>query len=138
MQLRQYQEGHIKNNYLFHPFCRPQKHMYRGKFCIALIIRSWDKKISIFFYLFFFWGGGGGGGGGGLFSGFSWGATLRHIFVEVSKSVSYVHLIWMQIFRRQFSGSEWWFCIHEYKIRFCEEVYIPPYPNIVIYKNHVQ
>ena len=35
--------------------------MYRGEFCISLIIRRWDKKISFFF----FWGGGGGGGGGG-------------------------------------------------------------------------
>ena len=26
------------------------------------------------------------------------------------------------------------FCIHEYKIRFCKEVYIPPYPKIVIFK----
>ena len=43
---------------IFHPFCYPQKHLYRGKFCISLIIRSWDKKISIFF----FFGGGGGGG----------------------------------------------------------------------------
>ena len=30
------------------------------------------------------------------------------------------------------------FCIHEYKIRFCKEVYISPYPQIVIFKNHVQ
>ena len=30
------------------------------------------------------------------------------------------------------------FCIHEYKIRFCKEVYIYPYPKIVIFKNHVQ
>ena len=30
------------------------------------------------------------------------------------------------------------FCIHEYKIRFCKDVYIPPYPKIVILKNHVQ
>ena len=87
MQLGQYQEGHInwfytKNKSLtiigghlgfwqlwwyvnffriFHPFCHPQKVMYRGKFCISLIIRSWDKN----FFFFFFLGGGGGGGGGG-------------------------------------------------------------------------
>ena len=30
------------------------------------------------------------------------------------------------------------FCIHEYKICFCKEVYISPYPKIVIFKNHVQ
>ena len=30
------------------------------------------------------------------------------------------------------------FCIHEYKIRFCKEVYISPYPKIIIFKNHVQ
>ena len=30
------------------------------------------------------------------------------------------------------------FCIHEYEIRLCEEVYICPYPKIVIFKNHVQ
>ena len=40
--------------------------MYGGKFGISLIIRSWDKKVSILFiFFFFFWGGGGGGGGGG-------------------------------------------------------------------------
>ena len=26
------------------------------------------------------------------------------------------------------------FCIHEYKIRFCKEVYISPYPKIVIFQ----
>ena len=31
-----------------------------------------------------------------------------------------------------------YFCIHEYKIRFCKEVYISPYPKLVIFKNHVQ
>ena len=30
------------------------------------------------------------------------------------------------------------FCIHEYKIRFCKEVNISPYPKIVIFKNHEQ
>ena len=30
------------------------------------------------------------------------------------------------------------FCIPDYKIRFCKEVYISPYPKIVIFKNHVQ
>ena len=30
------------------------------------------------------------------------------------------------------------FCIHEYKIRFCKEVYISAYPKIVIFKNHLQ
>ena len=30
------------------------------------------------------------------------------------------------------------FCIHEYKIRFCKEVDISPYPQIFIFKNHVQ
>ena len=30
------------------------------------------------------------------------------------------------------------FCIHEYNIRFCKEVYISPYPKIVIFKNDVQ
>ena len=29
------------------------------------------------------------------------------------------------------------FCIHEYKIRFCNEVYISPYPKIVIFNNQV-
>ena len=28
--------------------------------------------------------------------------------------------------------------INEYKIRFCKEVYIPPYPKIVIFRNHMQ
>ena len=30
------------------------------------------------------------------------------------------------------------FSIHEYEIRFCKEVYISPYSQIVIFKNHVQ
>ena len=30
------------------------------------------------------------------------------------------------------------FCIHEYEIRICKEVYISPYPKIVFFKNHVQ
>ena len=30
------------------------------------------------------------------------------------------------------------FCIHEYKIRFCKEVYISLYPKIVIFQIHVQ
>ena len=30
------------------------------------------------------------------------------------------------------------FCIHEYKIRFCKEVNISPYPKIVIFTNHEQ
>ena len=30
------------------------------------------------------------------------------------------------------------FCIYEYKIPFCKEIYISPYPKIVIFKNHVQ
>ena len=30
------------------------------------------------------------------------------------------------------------FSIHEYKLRFCKEVYISPYPKIVIFKNHMQ
>ena len=33
------------------------------------------------------------------------------------------------------SGDFW---IHEFKIRFCKEVYISPYPKIDIFKNHVQ
>ena len=79
MQLRQYQEEHINWFYtmnksstiigshlgfwqlwwyvnffrIFHHIFHPQKYMYRGKFCIYLIIRSWDKKMSSFF-----WGGG--------------------------------------------------------------------------------
>ena len=30
------------------------------------------------------------------------------------------------------------FCIHWYKIRFCKEVNISPYPKIIIVKNRVQ
>ena len=30
------------------------------------------------------------------------------------------------------------FCIHEYEIRSCKEVYISPYPKIVIFKNQAQ
>ena len=146
MQLRQYQEGHInwfytKNNSLtiigghlgfwtwtwtlvirnffriFHHFCHPQKHMYRGNFCISLIIRGWDKKISFSF----FWGE---WGGGGNFS-------------------SYICLSLSILFECRYSEDNFLvqsgdFCIHEYKIRFCKEVYISPYPKIVIFKNQVQ
>ena len=115
IQLRQYQEGHInwfytKNNSLtiigghlgfwqlwlyvfyfriYHSFCHPQKHMYRGIFCVSLIIRSWDKNFFFFFL--------GGGGGGALV--FMRGNFSSYI-LQVSKSVPCVHFIWMQIYRR--------------------------------------
>ena len=154
MQLRQYQEGHInwfytKNNSLtiigghlgfwqlwwsviffriIHPFCDPQKHMYRGKFCIALIIRSWDKKISFFFFL------GGGGGGGDFHEG-----LFCVIYLYKSQKVFRMST-WFECkyLEDSFLVQIGDFCIHEYKIRFCKEVYISPYPKIVIFKNHVQ
>ena len=144
MQLRQYQEGHInwfytKNNSLtiigghlgfwqlwwyvhffriFHPFCHPQKHMYRGKFCIYLIITSWDKKISIFFFFFF---------GGGVIYLFKSQKTFRMPTLFECRYLEDDFLVQ--------SGD---FCIHEYKIRFCKDVYISPDHKIVIFKNQVQ
>ena len=159
MQLKQYQEGHInwfytKNNswtiigghlgfwqlggirtfflIIFHPFCQPQTDMYRGKFCISLIIRSWDKKICIF------------GVGGGLVDG--GGCSLdfheRQLFVKYlfrsQKAFRMPTLFECRYLEDNFLFQSGDFCIHEYKIRFCKEVYISPYPKIVIFKNHVQ
>ena len=41
--------------------------------------------------------------------------------------------MWMQIIRRQFLFQSSDFSCHEYEIRFCKELYIPPYPqNLVL------
>ena len=32
----------------YHPICVHQKHIFRGKLCIFVIINSWDTEISIF------------------------------------------------------------------------------------------
>ena len=179
MQLRQCQEGHVnwfytKNNSLttigghlgfwqlwwhviffriFHPFCHPQKHMYRGTFCIYLIIiRSRDKEIYVcLFFLFFFvfwgvggeWGGGGGGwGGGGGGGGYSLDFHEGLLFViylfKSEKAFRMSTLFECRCFEDNFPVQSGDFCIHEYKIRFCKEVYISPYPKIVIFKKHVQ
>ena len=151
MQLSQYQEGHInwfytKNNSLtiigghlgfwqlwwyvtvfriFHPFCHPQKHMYRGTFCISLIIRSWDKKISMFFW-----------GVGGCSLDFHEGQLFVIYLSEKAFRMS--TLFECRYLEDNFLVQSGDFCIHDYKIRFCKEVYISPYPKIVIFKNHVQ
>ena len=130
MQLGQYQEGHInwfytKNKSLtiigghlgfwqlwwyvnffriFHPFCHPQKVMYRGKFCISLIIRSWDKKISIFFFIFFFWGG----GGGAVLWIFMRGNFSSYICLSLKKRVVCPLDLNANILKI-ISCSEWWF-----------------------------
>ena len=155
MQLRQYQEGHInwfytKNNSLtiigghlgfwqhwwyvnffriFRPFCHPQKHMYRGKFCISLIIRSWHKKISIFFFL---------GGGGGCSLDFLEGQLFVIYLLKSQKAFRMSTLFECRYLENNFLVQSGDYCIHEYTIRFCKEVYISPYPKIVIFKNHVQ
>ena len=147
MQLSQYQEGHInwfytKNNSLtiigghlgfwqlwwyaiffriFHPFCHPQKHMYRGKFCISLIIRSWDKKISMFF------GGGWGVGGCSLF--FHEGQLFVIYLFKSEKAFRMSTLFECRYLEDNFLVQSGDFCIHDYKIRFCKEVYIPPTQN---------
>ena len=161
MQLRQYQEGHInwfytKNNSLtiigghlgfwqlwlyifffriFHPFCHPQKHMYRGKFCISLMIRSWDKKISIFFFFFFF---GGGGGGGGCSLDFHEGQLVVIYLFKSQKAIRMSTSFECRYLEDNFLVQSGYFCIHEYKICFCKEVNISPYPKIIVFKNHVQ
>ena len=153
MQLRQYQEGHInwfytKNKFLtiigghlgfwqlwwyvlffriFHPFCHPQKHMYIGKFCISLIIRSWDKKIIFFFFL---------GGGGSL--DFHQGQLFVIYLLKSQKAFRMSTLFECRYLEDNFLVQSGDFCIHEYKIRFCKELYISPYPKIVNLKNHVQ
>ena len=145
MQLRQYQEGHInwfytKNNSLtiigchlgswqlwwyvhffliFHPFCHPQKHMYRGKFCLSLIFRSWDKKISFFF-------------GGGCSLDFREGQLFVIYLFKSQKAFRMPTLFEYRYLEDNFLVQSGDFCIHEYKIRFCKEVNISPYPKIVI------
>ena len=167
MQLRQYQEGHVnwfytKNKSLtiigghlgfwqiwcyvfffriFHPLCHPQEHMYRGTFCISLIIRSRDKKIYIslffifyflFLFFFFFWGG-------GLCSLDLYAGQLFVIYLFKSQKAFRVSTLFeCRYLENNFLVKCGDFCIREYKIRFCKEVYIPPYPKIVIFKNHVQ
>ena len=152
MRLRQLQEGHInwfytKNKSLtiigghlgfwqlwwyviflriFHPFCHPQNYIYRGTFCISLIIRSWDKKISIFFL----------GGEGSL--DFHQGQLFVIYLFKSQKAFRMSTLFECRYFEDNFLVQSGDFCIHEYKIRFCKEVYISPYPKIVIFKNHVQ
>ena len=154
MQLRQYQEGHINWFYtknksmaiigdhlgfwqlwwyviffrIFHPFCHPQKHMYRGKFFISLIIKSWDKKKSIFFF-FFFWGGGA--------LDFHEGQLFVIYLLKSQKVFRMSTLFECRYLEDNFLVQSGDFCIHEYEIRFCKEVYISPYPKIVIFKNHV-
>ena len=153
MQLRQYQEGHInwlytKNNSLtiigghlwfwwhvffsriFHPFCHPQEHIHRGKFCISLIIRSWEKKISIFFFFFFFFFGGGGGFSG--FSDFHEGRLFVIYLFKSQKAFRMSTLFECRYLEYNFLVQSGDFCIREYKIRFCKEVYISSYPKIVI------
>ena len=147
MQLRQYPKGHInwfytKNNSLniigghlgfwqiwwyviffriFHPFCHHQKHMYRGKFCISLMIRIWDKKIIIFY------GAGGGGGGGGCLLDFHEGQLFFIYLFKSQKAFRMSTLFECRYSEDNFlvqSGDWNW-----YEIRFCKEVYISPTPK---------
>ena len=37
--------------------CHPQKHLFRGKVCVIVIIRIWSMKIPIFYVSAFFHGG---------------------------------------------------------------------------------
>ena len=110
--------------------------MYIGKFCISLIIRSWDKEISLLFFLllfFFFRGGGGGGGGGGDFHE---GQLFVIYLFKSQKAFRMPTLFECRYLEDDFLVQSGDFCIHEYKIRFCKEVNISPYPKIVIFKNH--
>ena len=97
------------------------------------MIRSWDKKISIFFV----WGWGGGGDcsldfhEGQLF-------VIYLLKIKSQKAFRMSTLFECQYLEDNFLVQRGDFCIHEYKIRFSKEVYISPYPKIVIFKNHVQ
>ena len=145
MQLRQYEEGHINWFYtknksstiigghlgywqhwwyviffrIFYPFCHPQKHMYRGTFCICLIIRSWDKKISIFLL--------------GCSLDLHQGQLFVIYLFKSQKAFRMSTLFECRYLEDHFLVQSGDFCIHEYKIRFCKEVYISPYPKIVIF-----
>ena len=141
MQLRQYQEGHInwfytKNKSLtiigghlgfwqlwwyviffriFYHFCHPQKHMYRGKFCISLIIRSCDKII-------------------GVSSGFSWRQLFVIYLFKSQKAFRMSNLFECRYLEDNFLVQSGDFCIYEYEIRFCKEVYISPTPKSLLSK----
>ena len=74
---------------------------------------------------------GGGGGGGGNFS--------SHICLSLKKKAFRMSTLFeCRYLEDNFLVKSDDFCINEYKIRFRKEVYISPYPTIVIFKNHVQ
>ena len=148
MQLRQYQEGHTnwfytKNKSLtiigghlgfwqlwwyvnFLEYFILFGILKKGKCCISLIIRSWDKKIenSIFFF----------GGRGD----FHEGQLFVIYLLKSQKAFRMSTLFECRYLEDNFLVQSGDFCIHKYKICFCKEVYISPYPKIVIFKNHVQ
>ena len=107
--------------------------MYGRKFCISLIIRSWDEKISIFFlfffYLFIFFLG------GGCSLDFHEGQLFVIYLFKSQKAFRMSTLFECRYLEDNFLVQSSDFCIHKYKICFCKEVYISPYPKIVIFKN---
>ena len=103
---------------IFHPFCHPQKHMYRGKFCTSLIIRNWNKKISI----------------SGCSLDFHEGQLFVIYLFKSQNAFRMSTLFQCRYSEENFLVQSGDFCIHEYEIRFCKEVYISPYPKIVIFQ----
>ena len=162
MQLRQYQEGHInwfytKNKSLtiiwrpswilttlvirkffknISPFLSSSKNMYSGKFCISLITRSWDKTWKFLFLgVGVGVGVGVGGGGGAVLWIFMRGSFSSYNLFSSQKAFRMSTLFECRYLEDNFLVQSGDYCIHEYKICFCREVYISPYPKIVIFKN---
>ena len=153
MQLRQYQKGHInwfytKNKSLtiigghfgfwqlwwYVKFLEPFIiFVILKNICIEVYLWWLEVEIRIFFFFFL-------GGGGRCSLDFHEG-QLFVIYLLKIKSQKAFHM--STLFECRYlednllvqSGD---ICIHEYKICFCKEVYISPYPKIVIFQNHVQ
>ena len=106
----------------------------------ALIIQ---KNIRSYIYIY-------------IYGGYGWGACLASVlclnslFFQIFtrgnfpsyiclylNNIPHINLISMQTIRRQFFVQSGDFCGHEYTICFCKELYISPYPQIGIFRNHV-
>ena len=85
-------------------------------------------------FSFFF----GGGGGGACSLDFHEGQLFVIYLFKSEKAFRMSTLFECRYLEDNFLVQSGDFCIHDYKIRFCKEVYISPYPKIVIFKNHLQ
>ena len=77
-------------------------------------------------------------GGGGCFLDFHEGELFVIYLFKSQKAFRMSTLFECRYLEDNFLVQSGDFCIHEYKTRFSKEVYISPYPKIVILKNHVQ